>query len=162
MQTKLNIDKVLNGFLEVDVESNNFLIIRESMTRIGVCSKNSLKSNRTLYQSCHILSYNSKYYIVHFKELFLLDGKESSLDELDIKRRNQIAKLLQDWGLLTICHPERFPTEDSYIKLVKIVSSKDRSEWKFVPKYHLGTRRSFNNNKKTDNWNNSDYWVNHD
>lgn len=169
MQTKLNIEKVLNGFIEVKVDSNNFLIIRESLTRIGVCNKRSsisnslLKNKKKLFQSCHILSYDGKYYIVHFKELFLLDGKESSLDDLDMKRRNQIAKLLQDWGLLEICHPEKFPTEEHFIKMVKIVASRDRSEWQFVPKYHLGTRRSFNSNRvKTDNWNNSEYWTNHD
>lgn len=159
MQTKLNIDNILKNFIEVKVDSNNFLIVRESLQRIGV----SPKSKNVLYQSCHILSYDGKYYIVHFKELFLLDGKESSLDDLDMKRRNQIAKLLQDWGLLEICHPEKFPTEEHFIKMVKIVASRDRSEWQFVPKYHLGTRRSFNSNRvKTDNWNNSEYWTNHD
>lgn len=152
MKTKIDLESILDNFIEVKLEPSKFLVIRETLQRIGV----SPKSKNVLYQSCHILSMNNKYYIVHFKELFLLDGKESSLDELDKQRRNQIAKLLQDWGLLEICHPERFPVLDFFMKMIKIVSAKDKLEWKLVTKYHLG-----NKNSRSRSYNSDDYWENH-
>lgn len=132
--TRKTQDSFLNNFIEVEIDPNKFLIIKETLTRIGVCPRNK----NVLYQSCHILSKNNKYYITHFKELFLLDGKESTMDEIDESRRNQIAKLLEDWGLLKIIHPERFKVEDHYMKMIKIVSAKDKGNWKFVQKFHLG------------------------
>ena len=155
------IQKILDNFIEVELAPDKFLVVKETLSRIGVCPRNK----PVLYQSCHILSMNGKYYITHFKELFLLDGKESSLDEMDAHRRNQIAKLLQDWNLVKIVHPERFPVEDHYMKMLKIISSKEKQEWKLVPKYHLGTRSPSRNSSSSSNYNsskdnNEEIWTN--
>jgi len=128
------LQSILDTFLEVKVEPSKTLIVKETLTRLGV----SPRGKTILYQSCHLLSLYGKTYITHFKELFLLDGKESTLDETDKNRRNQIAKLLEDWGLLTIASPDKFPVQDHYMKLLKIVSSKEKSHWRLVAKYHLG------------------------
>ena len=150
--------QILDTFIEVELPSDKFLVVKETLTRIGVCSRNK----PVLYQSCHILSLHNKYYITHFKELFLLDDKESTLDQFDINRRNQIAKLLQDWGLVRIINPGKFPVEEYFIKMIKIVSSKDKDNWDLVPKYHLGSKSSFSskeNNKRTDK--KDDLWTNY-
>lgn len=115
---------------------DDFLKIRETLTRIGVASRNS----NTLYQSCHILHKQGKYFIVSFKEMFLLDGKESNLTINDIQRRNRIGKLLQDWGLLEVCCPEAHQ-DLAPMSQIKILPHKEKASWKLVAKYSIGNRR---------------------
>ena len=115
-------------------EPEDFLKIRETLERIGVASRHENK----LFQSCHILHKQGHYFITHFKELFLLDGKSANLEESDIQRRNTIAVLLQDWGLLEIMGTA--PSEDDRAPLrhIKIISHKDRANWELCAKYTLG------------------------
>lgn len=131
------------SMLEVELlEPDNFLKIRETLTRIGIASK----MGNVLYQSCHIFHKRGKYFIVHFKELFALDGGDSDISVGDIERRNTIAVLLQDWGLLKILNPVKVEQRSSLAQ-IKIVSYKEKSEWEFVPKYKIGANK-FNKNKK--------------
>lgn len=118
-------------------EPDNFLKVKETLTRIGVASK----KDKTLYQSCHILHKQGKYFIVHFKELFALDGKESNLSMNDIERRNTIAKLLEDWGLLKILHPEKSEKQVT-LSQIKIVSFSEKRDWNLVAKYNIGKKPS--------------------
>jgi len=115
-------------------EPDNFLKIKETLTRIGVSSR---KSN-ILYQSCHILHKRGKYYIVHFKELFALDGLSTDLSVSDIGRRNTIASLLNEWGLLEIVDPDVVVEPRVSMSQIKILSYKDKDEWELIPKYHIG------------------------
>jgi hypothetical protein len=120
------------------VETDDFLKVRETLTRIGVASK----KDKTLYQSCHILHKQGKYYIVHFKELFALDGKPTDLTENDLSRRNAIAKLLQDWGLIKVVVPTQIETPiPIFISQIKIISHKEKNEWQLVPKYNIGSKK---------------------
>ena len=114
-------------------EPDDFLKVRETLTRIGVASRKEKK----LYQSCHILHKQGRYYLVHFKELFALDGKESDISMSDIERRNVIAELLQDWGLLKILDKSKAEPKAS-LSQIKVVSYKEKSEWELVPKYNIG------------------------
>ena len=117
-------------------EPDNFLKVRETLTRIGIASR---KDNK-LYQSCHILHKQGRYFIVHFKELFALDGKESNITASDIERRNAIALLLQDWDLLKLVN--KINTDaSSILSQIKVVSYKEKSEWELVPKYNIGQKR---------------------
>jgi hypothetical protein len=119
------------------VEPDDFLKVRETLTRIGVASK---KEN-TLYQSCHILHKQGRYYIVHFKELFALDGKPTDLSESDLSRRNAIAKLLQDWGLIKVVIQKQIEEpQPTFISQIKIISHKEKNDWNLVPKYNIGTK----------------------
>lgn len=119
-------------------EADDFLKVRETLTRIGVASK----KDKTLFQSCHILHKQGKYYIVHFKELFALDGKPSDLTENDLSRRNAIAKLLQDWGLIKVVISSQIETpEPIFISQIKILSHKEKNEWQLVPKYNIGAKK---------------------
>jgi hypothetical protein len=119
------------------VEADDFLKVRETLTRIGVASK----KEKTLYQSCHILHKQGKYYIVHFKELFALDGKPTDLTDNDLSRRNAIAKLLQDWGLVKVVSEQAISTpEPIFISQIKILSHKEKNEWQLVPKYNIGKK----------------------
>lgn len=123
-----------DAMLEVDlIEPDNFLKVRETLTRIGIASKKDKK----LFQSCHILHKQGKYFIVHFKELFALDGKESDISMSDIERRNVIAELLQDWGLLKILDKSKAEPKAS-LSQIKVVSFKEKAEWELVPKYSIG------------------------
>ena len=123
-----------DAMLEVDlIEPDNFLKVRETLTRIGIASRKDKK----LFQSCHILHKQGKYFIVHFKELFALDGKESDIPMSDIERRNVIADLLQDWGLLKILDKSKAEPKAS-LSQIKVVSYKEKSEWELVPKYNIG------------------------
>ena len=123
-----------NNMLEVTLnEPDDFLKIRETLTRIGVASR---KDNK-LYQSCHILHKQGRYFIVHFKELFLLDGKKSNLEENDVARRNTIATLMSDWGLLTIEGRDKLEPI-APLRQIKIISFKDKNEWNLCPKYNIG------------------------
>lgn len=116
-------------------EPDDFLKVRETLTRMGVASR---KENK-LYQSCHILHKQGRYFIVHFKELFLLDGKKSNLEENDILRRNTIATLLADWGLIQIVDKSQV-AECAPLRQVKIISHKDKHEWELCPKYNIGNK----------------------
>jgi len=116
-------------------EPDNFLKIRETLTRIGIASR----KEQTLYQSCHILHKQGRYFIVHFKELFALDGKESNITANDIERRNTVAGLLQDWGLLSIVVPSKAEPKVS-LSQIKVVAYKEKAEWELVPKYNIGKK----------------------
>jgi hypothetical protein len=119
-------------------EADDFLKVRETLTRIGVASK----KDKTLFQSCHILHKQGKYYIVHFKELFALDGKPTDLTENDLSRRNAITKLLQDWGLIKVVISSQIETpEPIFISQIKILSHKEKNEWQLVPKYNIGSKK---------------------
>lgn len=127
----------INNFVEIELEEqDDFLKVRETLTRIGVSSR----KERVLYQSCHILHKQGRYYIVHFKELFALDGKPSNLTENDIQRRNAIANLLEEWGLVKILN--RYIIEDNMapIHQIKIISFKEKDDWELVPKYNIGKK----------------------
>ena len=120
--------------LEVKIkEPDDFLKIRETLTRIGVASR----KERKIYQSCHILHKQGRYFIVHFKELFLLDGKKSNLEENDIARRNTIATLMSDWGLLTVDTNKKLEPL-APLRQIKIISFKDKNKWQLCPKYNIG------------------------
>ena len=125
------------SMLEVTLpEPDNFLKVRETLTRIGISSRTENKQ----FQSCHILHKQGKYFIVHFKELFALDGKESNIANNDIERRNTIAVLLQDWELLKIVKPEQAEPKAS-LSQIKVLSHKDKSSWELVPKYNIGKKK---------------------
>ena len=130
-----NINWTQEHMLEVVLkEPDDFLKIRETLSRIGVASR----KERKLYQSCHILHKQGKYYILHFKELFALDGKNTNLSENDIARRNTIAKLLGDWGLVEI----KGTTEPAApLSQIKIISFKEKDEWTLETKYNIGKKR---------------------
>jgi hypothetical protein len=130
---------ILDSLIEVRIaEEEDFLKIKETLTRIGVASR----KDKILYQSCHILHKQGKYYIVHFKELFTLDGKPSNFSDEDRKRRNRIAKLLEDWALLRIIDGEKIREEDiAPMSQVKIISHKEKGEWTLETKYNIGKKR---------------------
>jgi hypothetical protein len=118
-------------------EQDDFLKVRETLTRIGVASK----KDKTLFQSCHILHKRGQYYIVHFKELFALDGKPTDITENDLSRRNAIANLLEDWGLIKIVNKTQTETPPPiFLSQVKIISHKEKAEWQLVPKYNIGAK----------------------
>ncbi len=117
-------------------EPDDFLKVRETLTRIGVASRKEKK----IYQSCHILHKQGKYYIVHFKELFALDGKKANLFVNDVQRRNRIAQLLSDWGLISIVDASR--VEDAApLSQIKVLSYKDKGEWTLESKYNIGKKK---------------------
>lgn len=116
-------------------EPDDFLKVRETLTRIGVASRHEKK----LFQSCHILHKQGRYFIVHFKELFMLDGKKSNLEETDVLRRNSIATLLSDWGLLEIVNKEQVK-ECAPLRQIKIIGFKEKNEWELCPKYNIGNK----------------------
>jgi len=117
-------------------QPDDFLKVRETLTRIGVASRNENK----LYQSCHILHKQGKYYIVHFKELFLLDGKNSDFSDNDMQRRNRITKLLSDWGLVNVVNEDMI-AEASSVSQIKILPHKEKAEWELIPKYSIGSKK---------------------
>jgi len=127
----------LSKFVEVVLPNqDDFLKIRETLTRIGVSSR----KERVLYQSCHILHKQGKYYIVHFKELFALDGKLSTITENDVQRRNAIANLLEEWGLLKIVNYDIIENNIGPIHQIKIISFKEKNDWELVAKYNIGKK----------------------
>jgi hypothetical protein len=117
-------------------EPDDFLKVRETLTRIGVASRKEKK----LYQSCHILHKKGKYYIVHFKELFALDGKPSNLTENDLQRRNRIAKLLSDWGLIEVV-AEVAEDQLAPLNQIKVLSFRDKGDWTLESKYNIGKKK---------------------
>ena len=125
-------------FLEIQLTKNeDFLKIKETLTRIGIASRREKK----LYQSCHILHKRGKYYIVHFKELFLLDGKQSDFTEEDVARRNAIAHLLAEWGLLTLVSVDKFKEPRAKISSIKIILFKEKEDWILESKYTVGKKK---------------------
>ena len=123
--------------LEVTLnEPDDFLKVRETLTRIGVASRKDKK----LFQSCHILHKQGRYFIVHFKELFALDGKSANITENDVQRRNRIAQLLCDWGLLNIVKPESVG-ELAPLNQIKVISFKEKGEWTLESKYNIGKKK---------------------
>ena len=128
---------VIDSLVEVTLPNEeDFLKIKETLTRIGVASK----KDRKLYQSCHILHKQGKYYIVHFKELFALDGKPSNFSEEDMGRRNTIVNLLAEWGLLKLVVVEKSQEPRTPLSQIKILAYKDRNEWELVAKYNIGRK----------------------
>jgi Bacteriophage translational regulator len=117
-------------------EPDDFLKVRETLTRIGVASR----KDKVLYQSCHILHKQGKYYIVHFKELFALDGKSTNLSENDLQRRNRIVKLLSDWGLITIIDENKVQ-DIAPLNQIKVIAYKDKDEWVLETKYNIGKKK---------------------
>ena len=125
-----------SSMLEVTLnEPDDFLKVRETLTRIGVASR---KENK-LFQSCHILHKQGRYFIVHFKELFLLDGKKSNLEENDVARRNTIAQLMSDWGLITIENTKQLDPL-APMRQIKIIPFKEKDKWELCPKYNIGNK----------------------
>lgn len=129
----------ISNLVEVKLNTeDDFLKVRETLTRIGVASK----KDKILYQSCHILHKQGKYYIIHFKELFALDGKPTDISENDLSRRNAIAKLLEDWGLVTIVNKKQVEDpEPIFLSQIKIISHKEKKDWELVAKYSIGKKK---------------------
>lgn len=118
-------------------EEDDFLKVRETLTRIGVASR----KDKILYQSCHILHKQGRYALVHFLEMFALDGKRSTFDSADEGRRNLIAKLLEDWGLIKIVDPDAHKSPMAKLNEVKVLAFKDKKDWELVPKYTIGKKK---------------------
>ena len=129
-----NIDEMVECTL---AEPDDFLKIRETLTRIGVASR----KDKTLYQSCHILHKQGRYYIVHFKELFILDGKPTNFSENDQARRNTIANLLVEWNLIKLVNPEQTSTLVVPLNQLKILAYKEKEEWELTAKYNIGNKK---------------------
>jgi len=136
-QYQWSADKMVEVLLS---EPDDFLKVRETLTRIGVASRKEKK----LYQSCHILHKQGKYYIVHFKELFALDGKKANLSVNDVQRRNRIVQLLSDWGLVSILDSDSV-TDIAPLNQIKVISYKDKSDWMLETKYNIGKKNSTTN-----------------
>jgi hypothetical protein len=115
-------------------KEEDFLKVKETLTRIGVSSKNDKK----LYQSCHILHKRGRYAIMHFKEMFVLDGLDSDMSEDDLGRRNTIVKLLVEWGLIDVVDPIKYAQPQLSLARLKIIPHKEKKEWTLIPKYHIG------------------------
>lgn len=132
------MNDLLNLLIEVKIgEEEDFLKIKETLTRIGVASRKEKK----LYQSCHIFHKQGKYYIVHFKEMFAIDGKPSNFSEEDKGRRNKIIELLQDWGLLRVIEPELIKEPLASMSQIKIINHKEKNEWSLEAKYNMGRKK---------------------
>lgn len=128
---------VLESLVEIKiVEQKDFLKIKETLTRIGVASKKEKK----LFQSCHIFHKQGKYYITHFKEMFMMDGKPSDFSEEDKARRNKIIELLEDWELLTVLNPDKIKEPIASMSQIKVLSHREKAEWVLEPKYHIGKK----------------------
>lgn len=130
----ISLDSLLEVML---IEEENFLKVKETLTRIGVASR----KEKRLYQSCHILHKRGKYYITHFKELFLLDGKQSDFTEEDIGRRNTIATLLEEWGLLKVVNTDKYKEPRTPLNQIKVLTYKEKLEWELESKYTVGKKR---------------------
>jgi len=132
-EVKWSADQMIEVTLN---EPDDFLKVRETLTRIGVASRKEKK----IYQSCHILHKQGRYYIVHFKELFALDGKHANLTVNDVQRRNRIIQLLCDWGLVTVISPEKV-TDIAPLNQIKVLSYKDKGDWVLESKYNIGKKK---------------------
>jgi hypothetical protein len=123
--------------LEINLKNpDDFLKVRETLSRIGVASK----KDKVLYQSCHILHKQGRYFIVQFKELFALDGKDADFSDNDLQRRNTVAHLLSDWGLITILNPE-IHEDKAPLNQIKVIAFKEKNEWELVQKYNIGRKK---------------------
>jgi|TARA_B100000405_G_scaffold99335_1_gene69147 type II secretory pathway component PulC len=128
----------INSLVEVKLRNeDDFLKVRETLTRIGVASK----KEKTLYQSCHILHKQGRYFIVHFKELFALDGKPSNMSESDTARRNTISNLLKEWELVDLVRSEQTENPVAPISQIKVLPYKEKNEWELVAKYNIGKKK---------------------
>ena len=128
----------VDSLIEVTLASEeDFLKIKETLTRIGVASR----KDRKLFQSCHILHKQGRYYIVHFKELFALDGKPSNLSEDDVARRNTIVNLLAEWELIKLVNPQKSSEPVAPFSQVKVITHREKDEWELVAKYNIGKKR---------------------
>ena len=133
------IENLVKDLVEITFpEKNDFLKIRETLSRIGVASRR----DQELFQSCHILHKRGKYYIVHFKELFKLDGKPTNIDESDIGRRNTITMLLAQWKLLSVVDESQIAEPQAPLSQIKIIPFKEKSEWKLTTKYSIGSNNN--------------------
>jgi hypothetical protein len=133
------MNELLESLVEVKfAEEEDFLKIKETLTRIGVASRKEKK----LYQSCHIFHKQGKYYIVHFKEMFLIDGKPSNFSDEDKGRRNKIIQLLQEWGLLKVVEPEIINEPLASMSQIKIINHKEKNDWTLEAKYNMGRKKS--------------------
>lgn len=129
---------LIDSLVEVKLSNDeSFLKIKETLTRMGIASRKDKK----IYQSCHILHKQGKYYVVHFKELFMLDGKTNDFSEDDQGRRNTIVKLLEEWGLLEVVNPESCKEPTAPLSQVKILPFREKDEWELVAKYSIGKKR---------------------
>lgn len=137
MSEEQDVSWSVDMMVEVSLrQPDDFLKVRETLTRIGVASRKEKK----IYQSCHILHKQGRYYIVHFKELFALDGKHANLTSNDVQRRNRIINLLSDWGLISVLSPER--TQDvAPLNQIKVLSYKDKGDWTLETKYNIGKKK---------------------
>ncbi len=144
----INIEDMIECTLD---KPDDFLKIRETLTRIGVASR----KDRTLYQSCHILHKQGRYFIVHFKELFALDGKPTNFSENDQARRNTISNLLAEWGLIKIVSTEQTSTLIVPLNQLKILSYKEKDEWTLIPKYNIGNKK-VENEQSEESYNNEE------
>ncbi len=132
------MNDIVSTLLEVKLgEEDDFLKVRETLTRIGVASR----KDKTLYQSCHILHKQGRFYIVHFKEMFALDGKPTNFADEDKGRRNTIAVLLQDWGLVRIVDNKQAESPKAALNQIKILPHKEKDEWTLVQKYNIGKKK---------------------
>ena len=128
----------IDSMVEVTLRHDeDFLKVKETLTRIGVASR----KNKALYQSCHILHKQQKYYIVHFNELFALDGKPTNFSEEDQGRRNTITNLLSEWGLVDVADPSKTAEPVTPLNQIKIIPFKDKDQWELIPKYNIGKKR---------------------
>lgn len=139
----MNFD--INDLIEVEIGGDDdFLKIRETLTRIGIASKKRQivdeEEKMTLYQSCHILHKRQRYFIVHFKELFALDGKPFNMTEDDIARRNTIARLLSEWGLVKLVDPSQIEESQAPLSKIKVLPHKEKNDWQLVSKYNIGKK----------------------
>lgn len=139
---EVNVETLLEVRLK---KEDDFLKVRETLTRIGVASR----KEKRLFQSCHILHKRGKYYIVHFKELFALDGKPTDFDGSDLGRRNTIANLLAEWGLVEIAFPAKTIEPIAPLSQIKVISYSERADWELVAKYNIGNKK-----KDPSKWNN--------
>ena len=138
MASEIEIQWKQSDMVEVTLgEPDDFLKVRETLTRIGVASRKEKK----IYQSCHILHKQGKYYIVHFKELFALDGKNTNFSSNDLQRRNRIAQLLSDWGLITIVDKDSI-ADLTPLNQIKVLSFKDKGDWTLESKYNIGRKKT--------------------
>ena len=131
----MSVEKLVEVLL---AEKNDFLKVRETLTRIGVAAKNQ----NVLYQSCHILHKQGRYYIVHFKELFELDGKPANISENDVARRNTIANLMAEWGLVKLVEPAKSADPVAPLSQIKILPHKEKHDWQLVAKYNIGKKKA--------------------
>ena len=132
-EVKWSADQMIEVTLN---EPDDFLKVRETLTRIGVASRKEKK----IYQSCHILHKQGRYYIVHFKELFALDGKHANLTQNDVQRRNRIIQLLSDWGLITVLNADKI-TDIAPLNQIKVLAYKEKNEWILETKYNIGKKK---------------------